>query len=267
MPRQSKVDFKTEKGVRAALSSLARTMTAYSKTFNSDDDSVIAEQLISGVRDALGATYKKVAVADGSRGTLKSVRDKDVFDIVFKTEEKIDPNTGNKYLTYKIGDSSSDFQKVIEGTVKTAKKEETKTVIDRMAYRKAVQEDPENWSEHPEKYERTAKVLSNIENAYKHIDTLSSIKKDIAAEIKNGWIERDKTMSTPSQVKAIMVQRAKDTRDAELSDIDEAFKTVSQAIQMGEMEGLDSLIWHDGRQATMSDIQEILDAANRIRSW
>ena len=257
MPRKSKTDFTTEKGIRAALSSIAKSMTAYSKTYGNDDDKVIAEAMITGVRDSLGATYKNVQMKD--TGKVKSVRDKDVFDIVFKTEEVVDKKTGLTYTKYTLADRSDDYSAVIKQTIKQSKKEPGDYVVRDTTGKLIV--DPVSG----EPANKKVKQLSRIENVYSNVDTLTSQKQFIGKEISSGWIERDKTMKMPEQVKSIMVQRAKDYLDAAMSDIDEAFNIVSEAIKTGEMEGLQSIIWHDGRQATMSDIQEVLDAAGRLQ--
>lgn len=261
MPRKAKTDFTTEKGIRAALSSIAKSMTAYSKTYGSDDDKIIAEAMITGVRDSLGATYKNTKMkTEGGKEVVRQVRDKDVFDIVFKTEEVVDKKTGLKYTKYTLAPATDDYDRVIQQTIKKSKQDEKEYVVRDNKGKLIV--DPKTG----EPQTKMRKELSRIENVYKNTETLTAQKSFIGEEIKSGWIERDKTMSMPQQVKSIMVQRAEDYLDAASTDVADAFDVVSEAIKTGKMSGLESLIWHDGRLSSSADIQEILDAAERIRN-
>lgn len=250
MARAKKLDFTKAKDVRSALSSLAKTISAYSRTYGSDPDaSVISEAAVEGLRDSLGGVYRKAVVREGKKIYTKSVRDGDLFDVLFKEKETVskDGSRSTSFVLNTGKDNIDAFNKTITDITRKAANAKTKMV-----------EDPESGEI------KAVRQLTKAENAYLNTPTLTQHKKDISAEISRGDISKDKTMSRPEQVKSIMVERAATQMNADISDIDEAFKTVSQAVEMGEMAGLGDSIWHHGRQATWADIEAVMAAANRL---
>lgn len=249
--KRKKLDFTKTKDVRKAISSVAKTMSAYKKNFGSD--SLIVKAVVKDVSSALGDTPFNNLFKENTTGFVMN-KGKELDKYVDKMIKFYSSSSSKK----DIYNQSDILEHIINGTPLPA----------------------------PEK---TIDVVKGIKNAYENIKTLteakayalSDLREGLAGEMSdqyekltvknittvNPLISKEKAKDYIAAKKeelitSVLDREAKFILGLNVQEADNVYNIMSEAIDRGLAGSSEyyDIVHHEGRKATYSEISELASA-------